>query len=61
MWSTWAIIAVLLALVVTTYNLFPDFEDPRWVGVLFAAVLCCAVLEEAMWGLRGRGVPLLAG
>ena len=28
-WSTWAIIAALLALVVVSYNLFPDFEDPR--------------------------------
>ncbi len=31
-WSTWAIIAALLALVFLSYNLFPDFEDPRWVG-----------------------------
>ncbi|GAB4816776.1 hypothetical protein N2152v2_003822 [Parachlorella kessleri] len=28
-WSTWAIIAALLALVFLSYNLFPDFEDPR--------------------------------
>lgn len=28
-WSTWAIIFILVILVVLSYNLFPDFEDPK--------------------------------
>lgn len=28
-WSTWAVIACLLGLLVITYNLFPEFDRPE--------------------------------
>ena len=48
-WCTWALIAVLLLLLVLTYNLFPEFDDPRsWERrcSCLGTMLCCCCWQR---------------
>lgn len=40
-WTTWVIVAVILLMVISTYNMFPNYEDQKsWHAALLSARLC---------------------
>lgn len=53
-WLTWAFIAVLLALLVLTYNLFPNYSDPKsWEARCNClATFCCCSTGQARRGSK---------
>ncbi|KAI7839370.1 hypothetical protein COHA_006895 [Chlorella ohadii] len=53
-WLTWAFIAAVLALLVLTYNLFPDYSDPKsWEARCNClATFCCCSTGQARRGSK---------